>query len=108
MSFHFHFSGNRENPPPVPTYDEATSASNPLWGSTTAAGTSHAYQFPSVRPARSSEDSLYDPNLGDDELTSLETDSNGNSRDDIDDLDYQGDDLELEELGNGSGTRHRR
>jgi N-acetylated-alpha-linked acidic dipeptidase len=104
----FPFSGNRAHSPPIPSYDEVISASNPLLGNNVAAGSSSGYEPPSVRLARNSEDSLYDSNLGDDELTSLETDSNDSDRDDIDDLDYQRDGLELEDMGNGSGSRRRR
>jgi N-acetylated-alpha-linked acidic dipeptidase len=95
--------------PPIPTYDEATSASNPLLGSNAESESSgRAYQPPTARPARSSEDSLYDPHLGGDDLTSLATDSDLAERSDIDGLDYQEDDLELEELGNASSSRRRR
>jgi N-acetylated-alpha-linked acidic dipeptidase len=100
-------SESRDDSPPIPTYDEAIS--DPLLGTNSgSASSSRAYQPPTARQARKSEDSLYDAAIEDDDLTSLETDSDLGGRDDINDLDYQDDGLELEEMGNGAASRRRR
>jgi N-acetylated-alpha-linked acidic dipeptidase len=90
--------------PPIPSYDEATSASNPLLGSPSSIpASSRKYKPPHVRPARGSEDSLYDRDLNDD-ITELESDVETDQG--VDDLDYQG--VELDDLGTGARRQRRR
>lgn len=108
----------RASSPPIPSYDEATSASNPLLGGHNGSSTSNTrngYQPPVAQSVRSSEDSLYAsraPFDGPHVLTSDDDDTNSDTseglRRDLDDLDYHADDVELEELENGTLRRRRR
>jgi len=110
-------SSRRSPSPPIPSYDEATSATNPLLGGydgSSSSGHHTAYQQPRAQSVRSSEDSLYasrQPFDGPHVLTSdSDTDSETSEglRRDLDDLDYHADDVELEELENGTVRRRRR
>jgi N-acetylated-alpha-linked acidic dipeptidase len=94
--------------PPIPTYEEVTRGSSP--GET-------LYVAPTVDSPRRSEDSLYSARRrhvshDDDDLTSLESDdgdsdSEGFQRD-IDRMDYEGDDMEMQELGRNGRNATRR
>ena len=105
----------RSSSPPIPSYEQATSVSNPLLGAQSSpAGSSRTgYHQPSVQSIRSSEDSLCTPRQSTESSpTSLDSDTNSDIyeglRREVDDLDYEGEDYELEELENGSLRRRRR
>jgi N-acetylated-alpha-linked acidic dipeptidase len=110
-------SSRRSSSPPIPSYDEATSATNPLLGGYDgSSGSNHraGYQPPIAHSVRSSEDSLYASRAPFDGPHVLTSDSDTDSetseglRRDLDDLDYHADDVELEELENGTVRRRRR
>jgi N-acetylated-alpha-linked acidic dipeptidase len=97
----------RGGDPPIPSYEEVA-------GNSSRAET--LYVAPTVQSARNSEDSLYSSGRihvsDDDDLTSLESeDAESDTEEfrlDMERLDYQGDDLEMEELGhNGRGVSRR-
>jgi N-acetylated-alpha-linked acidic dipeptidase len=106
----------RPSSPPIPSYEEATTVTNPLLGtqqSPTGSSRMGYYQPPYVQSVRSSEDSLCPPRQSSDSSpTSLDSDTNSDIseglRREVDGLDYDGEDFEMEELDNGSLRRRRR
>jgi N-acetylated-alpha-linked acidic dipeptidase len=110
-------SERRSLSPPIPSYEEATSASNPLLPHAGSSRHSGYYRNPTVESVRSSEDSLTSPRHSIDSSapTSLASDADSDLSqglrhdfDDLDDLDYEADGVELDELDDATPRRRRR